>query len=56
MIRFQSINPEKEGLTVKLESDVKNKIQMVTLPEESYKLWAEALRAEKLTGLTTKLT
>ena len=43
MNRFQSINPEKDGANVKGPSDIKNKIRIITLPDDVFKLWEEFL-------------
>jgi len=39
MIGFTSINLDKEGAQVKLPSDVKNEVWIITLVDETYKLW-----------------
>jgi len=31
--RFQNINPEKDGASIKGSADLKNEIQIITLPD-----------------------
>lgn len=45
IVRFQNINPEKEGKNVTNETHVRNEIQMITLPDRAYGLWSQALQA-----------
>ena len=41
--RFQSINPDKDGATVKGVSDLKNEIQIITLPDHLWAHWHKFL-------------
>jgi hypothetical protein len=41
--RFQSINPNKDGGTVKGISDLKNEIKYITSPNKTFELWKEFL-------------
>jgi hypothetical protein len=37
--RFQNINPDKDGLTIKGTADLKNEIQIITLPDNLWDFW-----------------
>ena len=41
LVRLQSVNLEKEGAQVKLGSNIKNELRMITLPNQTCKLWEE---------------
>ncbi len=41
--RFQNINPEKEGATVKGTTDIKNEIRVITLADDHYEMWRDFL-------------
>lgn len=41
--RFQNINPDKEGNTVKGPADLKYEIKVITLPDDHYAMWEEFL-------------
>jgi hypothetical protein len=41
--RFQSINSDKDGATVKGVSDLKNEIQIITLPDHLWAHWHKFL-------------
>ena len=41
--RFQSINPDKDGASVKSVTDLKNEIQIITLPDNLWAHWQKFL-------------
>ena len=41
--RFQNINPEKDGATIKGPTDLKNEMQFITLPDELWAKWQSFL-------------
>jgi hypothetical protein len=49
--RFQSINPNKDGKSVKGISDLKNEVRIITSPDETFKLWKEFLDKHSSGGL-----
>ena len=49
--RFQSINPEKDGLTVRNIADLKNEVKIITLSDETFELWKEFLEQHSTGGL-----
>jgi hypothetical protein len=49
--RFQSINPEKYGGTVRKISDLKNEVKIITSPNETFELWKEFLEKHSTGGL-----
>ena len=42
--RFQNINPEKDGASIKGSSDLKNEIQIITLPDKLWLFWEQFLK------------
>ena len=42
--RFQNINPEKDGATIKIVADLKNEIQIITLPDDIWSYWERFLQ------------
>jgi hypothetical protein len=49
--RFQSINPEKDGGTVRGIFDLKNKVKIIISPDETFELWKEFLEKYSTNGL-----
>ena len=49
--RFQSINPDKDGSSVKGIVDLKNEVKIITSPGETFKLWKEFLELHSTGGL-----
>ena len=41
--RYQSINPEKDGATVRGIADLKNEVKIITLPNDLFALWEKFL-------------
>ncbi len=41
--RFQNINPEKDGATIKGPSDLKSEIKIITVADDHFALWKEFL-------------
>jgi hypothetical protein len=41
--RFQSINPDKDGGSIRGIADLKNEVKIITSPDETFKLWKEFL-------------
>jgi hypothetical protein len=49
--RFQSINPDKDGGSVRGIADLKNEIKIITSPDETFELWKEFLEKHSTGGL-----
>jgi hypothetical protein len=49
--RFQSINPDKDGGSVRGIADLKNKVKIITSPDETFELWKEFLEKHSTGGL-----
>ena len=43
LTRYQNINPEKDGATIKTTADVKTEIKIITLPDHIFRLWNDLL-------------
>ena len=43
MERFQNINPDKDGASIKTLTDLKNEIQIITLPDDLWAHWKKFL-------------
>jgi hypothetical protein len=41
--RFQNINPDKEGATIRGPADLKNELQIITLPDDTFSHWQRFL-------------
>jgi hypothetical protein len=48
--RFQSINPNKDGGSIKGIVDLKNKVKIITSPDETFELWKEFLEKHSTGG------
>ena len=48
---FQSINLDKDSGSVKGIADLKNKVKIITSPDETFKLWKEFLELHSSAGL-----
>jgi hypothetical protein len=49
--RFQSINHEKDGGTVRGIFNLKNEVKIITSPDETFELWKEFLEKHSTGGL-----
>ena len=49
--RFQSINPDKDGGSVKGIADLKNKVKIITSRDKTFELWKEFLEKHSTGGL-----
>ena len=47
IIRFQNINPEKEGKTVNGPVDVKSELRMITVEDKHFSMWKRIQRMSK---------
>jgi hypothetical protein len=48
---FQSINPDKDGGSVRGIADLKNEVKIITSPDETFELWKEFLEKHSTGGL-----
>jgi hypothetical protein len=49
--RFQSINPDKDGGSIRGIADLKNEVKIITCPDETFELWKEFLEKHSTGGL-----
>jgi hypothetical protein len=49
--RFQSINPDKDGGSVRGIADLKNEVKIITSSDETFELWKEFLEKHSTGGL-----
>jgi hypothetical protein len=49
--RFQSINPIKDGGSVRGIADLKNEVKIITSLDETFNLWKEFLEKHSIGGL-----
>jgi hypothetical protein len=49
--RFQSINPDKDGSSVRGIADLKNEVKIITSLDETFELWKEFLEKHSTGGL-----
>jgi hypothetical protein len=49
--RFQSINPDKDGDSVRGIADLKNEVKIITSPDKTFELWKEFLEKHSTGGL-----
>ena len=48
---FQSINPDKDGSSIKGIVDLKNNVKIITSPDKTFELWKEFLEKHSISGL-----
>jgi hypothetical protein len=49
--RFQSINPDKDGSSIRGIYDLKNEVKIITSPDKTFELWKEFLEKHYTSGL-----